>query len=163
MGDISVNKQVSFLAGSPLEPLDPQTAQFFWVMDVDSSCFNETDKQLPPWRRRHSEEKLLYRRAKELMPDLHLFSLFKTTPDLLHFSFRATRFLYNRMKSFKPLLNRSVNIITRFGGQQNCKWLKYMMERPVNQRATLRRWKGDVQAVECSFAFYLHSSLNTAI
>lgn len=44
MGDISVSKQFSFLAGDLLEPLDPQTAQFSLVMDVDSSCFNETDR-----------------------------------------------------------------------------------------------------------------------
>lgn len=46
MEDISGSKQVSFLAGDLLEPLDPQTAQFSLVMDADSSCSNETDKQL---------------------------------------------------------------------------------------------------------------------
>lgn len=163
MGDISVNKQVSFLAGNPLEPLDPQTAQFFLVMDVDSSCFNETDKQLPPRRRRHSEEKLLYRGAKELMPDLHLFSLFKMSPDLLHFFIGATRYLYNRMESLKPLLNPSVTIITWFGSEQNDKRLKYTMEPPVDQRAALRWRKGDVQAVGFSFAFYLAKCRSTLI
>lgn len=48
MGGISVSKQVSFLGGDLLEPLDPQTAPFSLVMDVDSSCFNEADKQLLP-------------------------------------------------------------------------------------------------------------------
>lgn len=47
MGDISVNKQVSFLAGDLLEPLDLQTTQFSLVMDLDSSCFNETEKTVP--------------------------------------------------------------------------------------------------------------------
>lgn len=49
MGDISVSKQFSFLAGDLLEPLDSQTVQFSLVMDVDSSCFIETDKRLLSW------------------------------------------------------------------------------------------------------------------
>lgn len=49
MEDISGSKQVSFLAGDLLEPLGPQTAQFSLVMDADSSCSNETDKQLLSW------------------------------------------------------------------------------------------------------------------
>lgn len=94
-------------------------------MDGDSSGFNETDKQLPPLQKRHSEEKLLHPRAKKLMPDLHLFSLFKPTPDLLHFFVWAARYLYNRMQSFKSLLKRGENIRT----QNYSKYLTYRRER----------------------------------
>lgn len=102
-------------------------------MDGDSSGFNETDKQLPPFQKRHSEEKLLYSRAKKLMPDLHLFSLFKPTPDLLHFFIWAARYLYSRIESFKSLLKRGENIITCGSERNDSKCLTYRRERSESQ------------------------------
>lgn len=58
----------------------------------------------------NSEEKLLFLRAKELMPNLHLFSLFKTMKELPQGSNWGACYSYNSLKYLESLLKCSVNI-----------------------------------------------------